>query len=514
MSRKLVIMFLAVMLLSICIVRIPSVSALTRETTVDFLWGFEYEGEASAPRLDLSTIATNIVKNAFGSGYSATVYIEAGLAYNFSFGLHTPYQASMYLSSINPRVEQSTMGYISLMPEKIFFNVLASSKLYLKVGAIIFLHGMKMLGSEYIFDEIDFNFTQTIDTDYPSPLGTYRISIGELIENTIGKILPKIELVIGLGVGAVFAIPLDWDLELVFQSQMDATSGTNQILSVSPSNLTFNQSGSLPFAITPRAGGQESIRWNFTQRISGGLDFYIRSKIVADIAAGIAVSYESPEISMKVLSTGLSTLSTKTLSNALNADLSVPLPQLKATLSSIGSAIENTTLKIFVNDETQNCISGAEVDVITSQESYSATDLGEGYYSATVQTSELSSVQISVTKSGYEGFTTKVDIETECLHDYNEIAGELDVVNSTLEQLETDNYSLENQFNDYQQTHSYTNSQYESLQDNHEDLKSKYQEVREPATIRNLMYVFITSTIVFIATTGYFATRKPKVKAT
>lgn len=489
MNEKHIAFSLLVIILSVCVTPIPSASAFTTTATVDYLWAKEYKGKVTASRLDLSTFATNLVRKAFGSGYSASVYIEARLTYDFSFGLHTPYQVSMYLSNINPRVGQSATGYISLMPKNIYFDVYALSKLYLKIGAKIFKEilgrNVQITGGEYLFDKIDFSFNTRIDTEYMSPLGIYRVSVSELIKNVVGKILPKIELVIGLGAGAVFAIPIDWDLDLVFKSYVDVTSGINRIFSVSPTSMTFDKVGTLPFTITPHAGGQESVKWGFSQRISMGFDFFIKGKVIAEIAAGVATSYESPWYSIKVLSTDLFTLPTKTSPNILGAELSIPLPKLAVTLTSINSTVKETILKIFVNDETGASISGAKVEVSTRLKSYSANDLGDGYYSVTVSTPELSSIQISATKSGYEGILTEVDIGTEYLQEYG---------------------TLQATYNSLNQTYNVLQSEYDSLKSKHDALTS------DLGTARNLSYLFVTMTIIFIATTVYLAIKKLKVK--
>jgi hypothetical protein len=57
------------------------------------------------------------------------------------------------------------------------------------------------------------------------------------------------------------------------------------------------------------------------------------------------------------------------------------------------------------------------------------------------------------------------------------------------------------------------NMSYTVLQDSYNELQSDREAItNELSTIRNLMYIFITTTILLIATTVYFATRKPKTK--
>ena len=54
---------------------------------------------------------------------------------------------------------------------------------------------------------------------------------------------------------------------------------------------------------------------------------------------------------------------------------------------------------------------------------------------------------------------------------------------------------------------------YSQLQSNYDNLKSKYDTLKgDLGTTRNLSYIFIITTIIFIATTVYLAIRKPKVR--
>jgi hypothetical protein len=61
--------------------------------------------------------------------------------------------------------------------------------------------------------------------------------------------------------------------------------------------------------------------------------------------------------------------------------------------------------------------------------------------------------------------------------------------------------------------YAYLNSSYNELKSDYDGLKSKHDALTSDlGTTRNLSYVFIMTTIVFIATTVYLATRKPRRK--
>jgi len=80
--------------------------------------------------------------------------------------------------------------------------------------------------------------------------------------------------------------------------------------------------------------------------------------------------------------------------------------------------------------------------------------------------------------------------------------------------------SLLTSYTDLQEQYGDLNSTYNNLLTSYDDLQASYNElqsdqqaiINELGTIRNLMYIFITATIILIATTVYLATRRPKTK--
>lgn len=101
---------------------------------------------------------------------------------------------------------------------------------------------------------------------------------------------------------------------------------------------------------------------------------------------------------------------------------------------------------------------------------------------------------------------------------YGELQSESHILwyNFTSLRIEHDGYKAthshsNNQYNSLNSSYNSLKSSYDSLQRDYNDLKSTYQTVGEPVTIRNLMYIFIITTIVFICTTAYVALRKPRV---
>jgi len=96
-------------------------------------------------------------------------------------------------------------------------------------------------------------------------------------------------------------------------------------------------------------------------------------------------------------------------------------------------------------------------------------------------------------------YTTYVRERTydELLRDYDALRADYDRLISNYDSLRTDYIEL--------------NSKYESLKADYGELILKHgASKRELATAKSMMYIFIVTTMVFIATTVYFARRKPK----
>jgi len=475
-------------------------SPMKSENTIDFAWEYRDNGAVTASTLDISRYATDKLRNAIdalgipgitGSGYRTSVYINGKLTYDLSFEVHSPYRTSLYLSDTSPRVGRSATGHISVEPGDIYFDFSVSFRLSFIIGAKVFLSGMQVAGGDYPIETPTFSRSGRIYTDYESPLGTYRVSIKQELEKVMGKVnLPKVQFALGVGLhSVVVAIPFDWDLEFVFKSYIDAYPSTGHILSVSPTVATFGRTAALPFTIVPQLGGQDSVKWSFSQRMSMEAHFLAKAKFIADAAAyGVVFfSYETPQYDIVHFSGELVTL-TKKSQSVLSSQLSVPYPKLTTTIMSVDCRVKDTTLKLSVNDETGASISGARVDVTTSKRSYPAKDLGKGYYSATVPTSELSSIQVSASKSGCEGCLTRMDIGTSYLQEYNALQSKFTTLQSAHGSLKSQYDSLQTKYMSIESEQRTRSALFESVQSEHESLKSQHASLLSNHTILESKY--------------------------
>jgi len=101
---------------------------------------------------------------------------------------------------------------------------------------------------------------------------------------------------------------------------------------------------------------------------------------------------------------------------------------------------------------------------------------------------------------------------------YNSLKSDFDSLTATYDSLKSKYDSLESEHNtlisDYsalQKKYTSLDSDYKSQLADYESLKSEYEaSVGELGTSRNLMYVFVVTTIVFIATSIILFARKPK----
>lgn len=102
---------------------------------------------------------------------------------------------------------------------------------------------------------------------------------------------------------------------------------------------------------------------------------------------------------------------------------------------------------------------------------------------------------------------------------YNQLLADYNSLQTSYNNLQTNYSTLENNHNDLQTNYNSLNTTYHNLLSDHSslqasfnELKSKYEFAGETANALDLMYVFIETTVIFIATTIYFVLRKRKPK--
>ena len=113
------------------------------------------------------------------------------------------------------------------------------------------------------------------------------------------------------------------------------------------------------------------------------------------------------------------------------------------------------------------------------------------------------------------------ELQTE----HKDLTTKYDGLKSELDSLKTSYDTLKSDYDSLKATHDTLKSGYDTLKTSHDTLKSDYDKLKsdygsleskydastaELSTSKNLMYIFIITTIAFIATTIYFARRKPK----
>ena len=168
--------------------------------------------------------------------------------------------------------------------------------------------------------------------------------------------------------------------------------------------------------------------------------------------------------------------------------------------------INNTNQIIFVNDD-DGSINNTWDDGYPSGGNYWSDYNGTDFYGGPYQ-NETGSDGIGDIPYFFDSYPLmKPYIPSEemlvlyygLLRKYNELQGNYDTLQTSYENLQT-NYDA-------------MNMSYNSLNSSYNELTSKHEAtISELNYIKNLMYIFIITTIAFIATTAYFAIRKPKVK--
>lgn len=95
---------------------------------------------------------------------------------------------------------------------------------------------------------------------------------------------------------------------------------------------------------------------------------------------------------------------------------------------------------------------------------------------------------------------------------YNQLLADYDSLQTSHNNLQANYTTLQTDYNSLNSTYHNLLSGYSSLQTSYNGLKSKYEFAGETANAIDLMYVFIETTVIFIATTIYFVLRKRKPK--
>jgi len=99
------------------------------------------------------------------------------------------------------------------------------------------------------------------------------------------------------------------------------------------------------------------------------------------------------------------------------------------------------------------------------------------------------------------------------LADYNNLLDDFNSLSVDYYDLLASHGNLVTYFNSLNSTHQDLLDIYTQLQSDFSDLESKHDTLTgDLGTSRNLSYIFIITTIVFVATTAYLAIGKPKVK--
>jgi len=102
---------------------------------------------------------------------------------------------------------------------------------------------------------------------------------------------------------------------------------------------------------------------------------------------------------------------------------------------------------------------------------------------------------------------------SDLLDYYNELLGSHDSLVNNFDSLNSSYYGLQSSYDSLNSTYYDLLDVYNQLKSDYDDFESKHDTLTgDLGTARNLSYLFIITTIVFIATTAYLAIRKLKVK--
>ena len=213
---------------------------------------------------------------------------------------------------------------------------------------------------------------------------------------------------------------------------------------------------------------------------------------------------------------------------ALNATYTSLLASYSDILNDYNSLLaDHNTLQANYNN-LQNNYNSLLADYNNLLSSYNALasdydSLSSNYYELESSYENLSSTYsdllavYSQLQSNYDGLQGSYDSLSADLNTLQALYSSL-LTNYTNLQADYDStcsnyYSLEVDYNSLESSYSNLETDYSSLNSNYNDLNSKHDTLASDLGLtKNLSYVFIVTTLVFIASTVYLAMRRPRAK--
>jgi len=147
---------------------------------------------------------------------------------------------------------------------------------------------------------------------------------------------------------------------------------------------------------------------------------------------------------------------------------------------------------------------------------YDGMDLYSGPYQNNTGSDGIGDVAYVIDEDNQDDYPLMTPITLlyqELLEKYNSLLANYTSLQSNYDDLLTEFSSLNSTYNDLISDYDQLDSSYTALQNSYDELQSEQEAIKnELGTIRNLVYVLTAATIIFMATTAYFAIIKPKKK--
>ncbi len=96
--------------------------------------------------------------------------------------------------------------------------------------------------------------------------------------------------------------------------------------------------------------------------------------------------------------------------------------------------------------------------------------------------------------------------------DYNKLLPDYDVLNSTYVSIVAEHDIMQTNYDSLNSSYEILMVNHDSLQEQYSYIKTKYDaSIAELNIVRNLMYIFTVTTVIFVATTAYFGKKAPYI---
>jgi hypothetical protein len=251
---------------------------------------------------------------------------------------------------------------------------------------------------------------------------------------------------VGLGGGISLSIPIDFTLDVIFDSIVTARSNFNsQLLALNPPNIVINSVNPASFSVSVLNGGNANLNWQLVQSNTVMMELGPKFTAIVSGGAGGGFTWQSPTINV---TTGPVKVYEANIpgSGSLSIPIYVQPPQMLIVPRSFSPSIETISAEFILTDEANRIVDGATVRVTTGGVNYAAQGVGGGAYVANLPAVSLGeSVLVTASKAGFVEAQYTLKTSNMVFKQYQALSSENSRLQENVRSLEIDVKMLSDQ---------------------------------------------------------------------